>query len=85
MNLVDGQSKEIKTKENSLSTNQSTVILLDKGIDTTCMESCIAINTIYEGIIRLDERKKSIYTNERINKIIIKIFLTYDYQVKLKN
>ncbi|OLS23819.1 MAG: Sensor protein ZraS [Candidatus Heimdallarchaeota archaeon LC_3] len=70
MNLVDGQSKEIKTKENSLSTNQSTVILLDKGIDTTCMESCIAINTIYEGIIRLDERKKIIFTNERINELL---------------
>ncbi|MHA2336968.1 MAG: PAS domain-containing protein, partial [Candidatus Hodarchaeales archaeon] len=70
MDSVDDSNKKLVTKGRSISTDQSTLVILHEDHDSSCMESCVAINTIYEGIIRLDKNKTIIFTNERLRNLL---------------
>ncbi|MHA2278802.1 MAG: two-component system sensor histidine kinase NtrB [Candidatus Kariarchaeaceae archaeon] len=70
MDSVDDSDKRIDSKNRSRSTDQSTIVILHEERDSSCMESCVTINTIYEGIIRLDKNKNIIFTNERLHGLL---------------
>jgi PAS domain S-box-containing protein len=70
MDSVDDSNKRLDTKIRPSSTDQSTIVILHEDHDSSCMESCVTINTIYEGIIRLDKNKTIIFHKERLHGLL---------------
>ena len=61
----------MSTLDNADDSLEQKIVLLSPGRESvSCMESCVTVNSIFEGLIRFDSRKRVIFSNDRVTELL---------------